>query len=249
VTRQRPAAGTRLPYPSPALRHGGVWPAVSIDLSTRDQHAPIPADADGPLARIASLDQRVGHGVTARFARVAGDGRSSLALFLQAIPWPLPRSLHQPAGCADPRTLTVRLLRGGSLAYGPCRRPAAIDRLVGALREAQLFRRAVAPHPVYPHPVREAYLTGAGNVVFTPGGSMTPPISHPLRLITWALHGTFSAPRPCRAGPFLVLRLNDGRTVRYGSCPQPAAIEQLRGAMEYAASHRAPKVLAWPVRS
>ena len=261
VATQRPAAGTRLPWGGTRITGGGYRPtAVAVTIRTLDQHAALPADADGPLARIATIElrsQRLGRASASSAASSAG---VSLALLLDSVPWPLPEQPLQPARCADPLTLVVRLRTGRRIHYGPCRRPTALDRLAGALLEAHLFRHPPgAPGVPFPHPVRAAYLVtaqGARSAWFTPGGSVAQPITYPLRLITRALadvlhggaNGTPIGSRACGSAPLLVLVLPSGRLARYGACAQPAAVERLRGAMQYAATHRAPAVLAWPVK-
>ncbi|MEO9175844.1 MAG: hypothetical protein ABI317_10070 [Gaiellales bacterium] len=250
VASQTPAPGTRLVF--------GASTAVSVTIATLDQHAALPAEADGPLARL--VDIRV---VWPKREHVVASSRDvsgtvSLGLVLDAVPWPLPATVPQPARCSGGATIRVDLRGGRTVTYGPCRRPPALDHLAGAMLEAQLFRdpppRARDP---YPHPVAAVYLVsahGVRNDWFTPGGSISQPIRYPLRLLTWALAdvlrrgGKPVAASACATPPVLVLELPSGRSARYGACAQPAPVERLRGAMEYARTHRAPNVLAWPVR-
>lgn len=63
-------------------------------------------------------------------------GQIDLKRVRPAIPEPLPAPLDQPSGCDVGLVVRVRLAGGSEVAYGPCRRPPAIEALKAAMVRA-----------------------------------------------------------------------------------------------------------------
>ena len=84
--------------------HGGI---ESLQL------VPFPEGPDSPLFERAP----------------AGDGSVPLSTVVDAIPDPLPAPRWQGLTCGRGGNLIVTFADGQSVSYGPCRRPASIDRL------------------------------------------------------------------------------------------------------------------------
>jgi hypothetical protein len=79
----------------------------------------------------------------ARFSRNArGPGELPFWRIIDAIPRPLPRPPAQGSDCDIGTTVTFALKDGTEVVYGPCRRPADVERL----RQAMMVARTT-PEP------------------------------------------------------------------------------------------------------
>ena len=107
----------------PALGLLGVGPMTALF------HRPIDADDHGGITRLEIVPVPEGP-VSPTFARQpASEGTKPLSLVAQYIPDPLPATLYQGPMCRSGGDLIVTFADDSTVTYGPCRRPASIDRL------------------------------------------------------------------------------------------------------------------------
>jgi hypothetical protein len=101
----------------------GVGPATKVF------HRSIDATAHGGIARLEIQPYPEGP-VPDTFDRTpSGKVERPLRLVTPYIPSPLPAPLYQGPTCAFGGNLIIRFADGAQVTYGPCRRPASIDRL------------------------------------------------------------------------------------------------------------------------
>jgi hypothetical protein len=182
------------------------------------------------------------------FALHPTSGERPLSLVLGRVPIPLPSpSVHGAPGGGG-GVLTVTLRTGRVITYGPHDRPPLIDRLWGAVLEADqlptLLHRNPASMPTLFHRVAMAWIQhhGQRRDIFTQHPRSG---QHSTRLIAFLLvDGVGENPRPyaqpatCDGGDTLVVQYRTGRRVTYGPCVVHPFIEMLWGGMQQAAAER-----------
>lgn len=132
----------------------------------------LPPPIEGKVVEIVAQPEPEGPGVTGRFGISERPGEVDLRHLVRFIPRPLPAPLEQPrGGCRTGASLFVRLAGGRRIWYGPCRRPAEMDRL----REALYDRANLVEHVFTRAAVQNqegdtrAFVLSGGDFTFPPG--------------------------------------------------------------------------------
>jgi len=106
-------------------------------------HRPIPIASHGGVERLQLEPVPEGEVPPAFERSPAAEASISLALVASYIPDPLPAPLFQGPTCEFGGNLIVTLADGTTVTYGPCKRPASVERLRGAM--LRVLHQAVSP--------------------------------------------------------------------------------------------------------
>lgn len=113
-----------------------VAAVATVAFYLQRQSQPLPFDRDDVVS--IWLEPYPEGPISPTFARRPSDSDRPLANIEESIPSPLPRDVWQGFSCEFGGDVVVALDSGDRIEYGPCRRPASIERMrraiLGALK-------------------------------------------------------------------------------------------------------------------